>query len=90
MAEVVLMKVMSFREVNMWLYEKWLARANTGVVISLFGLMLTVLMAYPLATRFPMAIQILAHIGTLLFAVGVKIAYVARLAFLSKLGRPVN
>jgi len=74
----------------MWFYEKWLARANAGVLVSVLGLLLTVALAYPLAARLPMAIQILAHMGTLIFAVGVKIAYVARLAFLSKLGRPVH
>ncbi len=35
-------------------------------------------------------LQIAAHIGTLIFAVGVKVAYVARLVFLSRLGRPVH
>ncbi len=75
----------------MWFYEKWLARANAGVLVSVLGLLLTVALAYPLAARLPIAVQILAHMGTLIFAVGgVKIAYVARLAFLSKLGRPVH
>lgn len=71
-------------------YEKWLFRANTGVLLSMLGLVVTVALAYPLAARLPMALQIFAHMGTLLFAVGIKIAYVARLAFLSRLGRPVH
>lgn len=37
-----------------------------------------------------MMLQVLAHIGTLLFAVGIKIAYIVRLVFLSRLGRPVH
>ena len=54
------------------------------------GLILTVLLAYPYAEVISMPWQILAHIGTLLFAVGIKVAYVARLVFLSRLGRPVH
>jgi len=70
--------------------EKLLFRANSAMVWSLLGLIATILMAYPLAGRFPMMIQVLAHVGTLLFAVGIKISYVARLVFLSRLGRPVH
>ena len=70
--------------------ETLLFRANWAMAWSLSGLVLTVLVAYPMAHYFPMAIQILAHVGTLLFAVGIKVAYVARLAFLSRLGRPVH
>lgn len=70
--------------------EKMLFRANHALVWSVLGLMVTVLLAYPLAARLPMMLQIFAHIGTLLFAVGIKIAYVVRLVFLSRLGRPVH
>lgn len=70
--------------------EKWLFAANRTLGLSVVGLLVTVLMAYPMADSLAMPIQIAAHIGTLLFAVGVKIAYVARLVFLSKLGRPVH
>ena len=45
----------------MWFYEKWLARANAGVLVSVLGLLLTVALAYPLAARLPIAVQILAH-----------------------------
>lgn len=70
--------------------EKLLFRANSAMVWSLLGLIATILMAYPLAGRFPIMIQVFAHMGTLLFAVGIKISYVARLVFLSRLGRPVH
>lgn len=70
--------------------EKWLFTANRTLGLSVAGLLVTILMAYPLADSLAMPIQIMAHIGTLLFAVGVKIAYVARLVFLSRLGRPVH
>ena len=71
-------------------YEKWLAIANSGILASVAGLLITVLLAYPLAGALSLTVQIAAHIGTLVFAVGVKIAYVGRLTFLSKLGRPVH
>lgn len=70
--------------------EKMLFRANTAIFWSVLGLLVTVVLAYPLAGRLPMVVQILAHIGTLLFAVGIKIAYIVRLVFLSRLGRPVH
>ncbi len=35
----------------MWFYEKWLARANAGVLVSVLGLLLTVALAYPLAAQ---------------------------------------
>ena len=70
--------------------EKMLSRANSAIVWSVLGLLVTVVLAYPLAGRLLMMLQILAHIGTLLFAVCIKIAYIVRLVFLSRLGRPVH
>lgn len=70
--------------------EKMLYRANSAIVWSVVGLVATIMMAYPLAGRFPMMIQVFAHIGTLLFAVGIKVSYIARLVFLYRLGRPVH
>lgn len=70
--------------------ERWLSFSNNALGWSAVGLVVTILLAYPFAHAVPMSGQILAHIGTLLFAVGIKIAYVARLVFLSRLGRPVH
>ena len=71
-------------------YEKWLFTANSTLGLSVLGLMVTILLAYPLAGALALSVQIAAHIGTLGFAVGIKVAYVARLVFLSRLGRPVH
>ncbi|AKV95571.1 hypothetical protein SAMN04487869_10987 [Marinobacter sp. DSM 26671] len=71
-------------------YEKWLFTANSTLGLSVLGLMVTILLAYPLAGALALSVQIAAHIGTLVFAVGIKVAYVARLVFLSRLGRPVH
>ncbi|WP_150910626.1 hypothetical protein [Marinobacter halotolerans] len=70
--------------------ERFLFYANSTMFFSVVGLVVTVLLAYPFADMLGMGLQVLAHIGTLLFAVGIKIAYVARLVFLSRLGRPVH
>ncbi|KMQ76113.1 hypothetical protein [Marinobacter subterrani] len=70
--------------------ENRLIAANSGMVWSLLGLVLSIVLAYPLAHYVPMAVQVLAHVGTLLFAVGIKVSYIARLVFLSRLGRPVH
>ncbi|WP_257900218.1 hypothetical protein [Marinobacter sp. F4206] len=67
-----------------------MAFSNSALVWSAVGLVVTILLAYPFAYAVSLPWQILAHIGTLLFAVGIKIAYVARLVFLSRLGRPVH
>jgi hypothetical protein len=71
-------------------YEKWLFTANSTLGLSVLGLMVTILLAYPLAGALALSVQIAAHIGTLVFAVAIKVAYVARLVFLSRLGRPVH
>ena len=71
-------------------YEKWLFTANSTLGLSVLGLMVTILLAYPMAGALALSVQIAAHIGTLVFAVGIKVAYVARLVFLSRLGRPVH
>lgn len=71
-------------------FEKWLFTANSTLGLSVLGLLITILLAYPLAGLLAMPVQIAAHIGTLVFAVGIKVAYVARLVFLSRLGRPVH
>lgn len=70
--------------------EKLLGFANSALLASTVGLLATILLAYPYASALPMAGQIVAHIGTLLFATGIKISYVTRLVSLKQLGRPVH
>lgn len=64
--------------------------SNCSMVISLLGVVITVLLAYPLAELLSMPAQIAAHIATLLFATSLKISYVTRLVSLKSLGRPVH
>ena len=79
-----------FKGLIMGDFEKWLFAANSALGLSVLGLLITIACAYPLAGALAMPVQIAAHIGTLIFAVGIKVAYVARLVFLSRLGRPVH
>lgn len=70
--------------------EKFLSYANSVLLFSALGLLATALLAYPFANLLNIGWLVFAHIGTLLFAIGIKISYVARLVFLSRLGRPVH
>ena len=70
--------------------EKLLGFANSALFGSTVGLVATILLAYPFASSLPLAGQIVAHIGTLVFATAIKISYVARLVSLKHLGRPVH
>lgn len=64
--------------------------ANTALLFSSLALLATVMLAYPFAQHFSLPVQISAHIGTLVFATGIKLAYVTRLVALRALGRPVH
>ncbi|MDX1755367.1 MAG: hypothetical protein R3175_04830 [Marinobacter sp.] len=64
--------------------------ANGGLLVCLLALVGTLLLAYPLAEQFSMSAQIAAHIGTLLFATGIKVTYILRLVSLRALARPVH
>lgn len=70
--------------------EKILKCANAALLGCFLATVVTVVLAYPLAGALSMPVQIGAHIGTLLFATGVKISYVVRLVSLKSLGRPVH
>ncbi len=70
--------------------ERLLRYANSVLLFSVIAVVVTVLMAYPLAELLPMPAQIGAHIATLLFATTLKLSYVTRLVSLYHLGRPVH
>ena len=70
--------------------ENFLAYANSVLFLSVMGLLATALLAYPFADQLNLGWLVLAHIGTLLFAISIKISYVARLVFLGRLGRPMH
>ncbi|SFR56105.1 hypothetical protein SAMN05216203_1384 [Marinobacter daqiaonensis] len=72
------------------LMEQLLRFANTALLLSVLGTVMTVALAYPLADWLTLPAQIAAHIGTLVFATGLKLSYVTRLISLKNLGRPVH
>lgn len=75
---------------NIQVMNRLLSVANGVLLGSVMAVVLTVLLAYPLANHLPMAAQIAAHIGTLLFATTLKLSYVVRLVSLHRLGRPLH
>lgn len=70
--------------------EKLLSWSNGVLLGFVIALLISVVLAYPLAEALPMPLQITAHIATMIFAIGIKLSYIARLASLKALGRPVH
>ncbi|MAM00253.1 hypothetical protein [Hydrocarboniclastica marina] len=69
--------------------EKLLTWSNIAFFGFIAGLLASLVMAYPLADSLSMSVQVAAHISTMLFAIGIKVSYIARLASLKALGRPI-
>lgn len=67
-----------------------LSISNHALVICLLALIVSIIMAYPLADTLSLPAQIAMHMGTLLFAIGIKLAYIARIVSLKALGRPIG
>lgn len=70
--------------------ERLLRAANTSLALSILAMAVSVLVAYPYAEHFSMAIQITAHMVVIIFALVLKVSYVARLVALKDLGRPMH
>ncbi|MCK7543758.1 hypothetical protein MLC59_06195 [Marinobacter bryozoorum] len=70
--------------------ERLLKFANGALLASVLAVLVTVVLAYPMASSLPMPVQIGAHIATLIFATTLKLSYVTRLVSLRSLGRPVH
>ncbi len=71
-------------------HQKLLKNAHIALIVAVIMLAVTVLFAYPMEALLPLPVLIGAHIGTLLAATGIKLAYVTRLYALKRLGLPVN
>ena len=70
--------------------ERLLLIANSALAFFLLAIGVCVLVAYPFADHVSMAGQIAAHVSMLIFALGVKVSYIARLVALKELGRALN
>ena len=64
--------------------------ANSGIVLCILIVLGCVAIGYPFAEHFSMGAQIAAHIGMLIFGIGIKISYVLRLIALKELGRTLR
>ena len=70
--------------------ERLLDQAHKFLLSAVMALILFIILAYPMESLLPMPVLILAHIGTLLAATTIKLAYITRLYALKKLGLAVN
>ncbi len=70
--------------------ERFLLIANSALALCLVAIGVCVLVAYPFADYISMVGQIAAHVSMLIFALGVKVSYIARLVALKELGRALN
>lgn len=70
--------------------EKLLDQAHKVLIFAVLALIVFIILAYPMESLMPLPILILAHIGTLLAATAIKLAYITRLYALKTLGLAVN
>ncbi|MBH0077148.1 hypothetical protein I6F48_16620 [Pseudoalteromonas sp. SWYJ118] len=71
------------------LYETVLFAANTALAVSLVCITASTLISYPFAEYFSMAVQVSAHIGTIVIAAILKVSYVLRCVAQHGLGQEV-
>ena len=71
-------------------HQQLLKNAHIAMIVAVLMLALTVLFAYPMEALLPLPVLIVAHVGILLAATAIKLAYVTRLYALKRLGLPVN
>jgi len=64
--------------------------AHFGLAICAILLLVAITLAYPMAGWLPLPVLIIAHIVTMLAALGIKLGYVARLAALKQLDLPAH
>jgi len=69
--------------------ESILKFSNWALFVTFFAFCVSIFVAYPWASEYSLQVQVFAHIGSVLFPVGVKAAYVVRLTALKNLRRPV-
>ncbi|CAM3072628.1 hypothetical protein [Pseudoalteromonas distincta] len=72
------------------LYETVLFAANTALLVSLVCISASILISYPFAEYFSMAVQVSAHISTIVIAAILKVSYVLRCIAQHGLGQEVR
>jgi len=70
--------------------QNLLDNAHKILIFAVLALIIFIILAYPMEPLLPMPVLIVAHIGTLLAATAIKLAYITRLYALKTLGLAVN
>ncbi|KAA8599164.1 hypothetical protein BCV09_15720 [Vibrio cyclitrophicus] len=71
-------------------FQTLLSVSNFSLAITALLMLLSIIIAYPLANHFSLSIQIVAHISTILVAALLKISYVGRCLAQYNLGLEVR
>ncbi|WP_061038485.1 hypothetical protein [Vibrio coralliirubri] len=71
-------------------FETLLSVSNFSLAITTLLMLLSIIVAYPMADHFSLPIQIVAHISTILVAALLKISYVGRCLAQYNLGLEVR
>ncbi|ERM57311.1 MULTISPECIES: hypothetical protein [Vibrio] len=71
-------------------FQTLLSVSNFSLAITALLMLLSIIIAYPLADHFSLSIQIVAHISTILVAALLKISYVGRCLAQYNLGLEVR
>ncbi|WP_193165332.1 hypothetical protein [Microbulbifer hainanensis] len=72
------------------LYRRMISGANRTLVVSALAFVATILIGYPFADSFCIHLLVADHIGMILLATVIKIAYVARCVAQRGLGQLVS
>lgn len=71
-------------------FKTLLSVSNAGLIITTLLMLVSIIIAYPLADSFSLAAQIAAHIGTIVIAAFLKVSYVGRCLAQYNLGMEVR
>lgn len=71
-------------------FQTLLSVSNFSLAITTLLMLLSIIIAYPMADHFSLPIQIVAHISTIIVAAFVKISYVGRCLAQHNLGMEVR
>ena len=75
---------------NQTTFKTLLSVSNAGLIITTLLMLISVIIAYPLADSFSLAAQIAAHISTIVIAAFLKVSYVGRCLAQYNLGMEVR
>ncbi|WP_434763341.1 hypothetical protein [Vibrio fortis] len=71
-------------------FKTLLSVSNAGLIITTLLMIVSIIVAYPLADSFSLPAQIAAHIGTIVIAALLKVSYVGRCLAQYNLGMEVR